>query len=116
MANLSRNSRNVDITLYTATSLATTLNVGDVAGGIVSFGTMSTNASTLQMWVASDSTGTFNRLYKSDGTVADITLAPSTSAGRAYSLPDEVFATQYLKVVSGSTNATGVAGVAIFKS
>jgi hypothetical protein len=77
---------------------------------------MSTNATSLQMWVSPSSTGTFRRLYKVDGSVADLTLAPSSTDGRAYSLPDEVFGTEYLKIVSATTNSTGTTGIVMFKS
>ena len=113
---LSRKNRDIDITLATATASATTLDMRDVAGAVVSFGTMSTNASTLQMWVGTAPTGTFRRLYKSDGSVADLTLAASSTDGRAYALPDEVFGTEYLKIVSATTNSTGTTGVVMFKS
>jgi hypothetical protein len=115
-ATISRKYRDFDITLHTATSLATTLDMRDVAGAVVSFGTMSTSATSLQMWVSPSSTGTFRRLYKVDGSVADLTLAPSSTDGRAYSLPDEVFGTEYLKIVSATTNSTGTTGVVMFKS
>ena len=113
---ISRKNRDFDITLHTATSLATTLDLRDVAGAIVTLGTMSTNATSLQMWVGATSAGTFRRLYKVDGSVADLTLASSTTDGRAYALPDEVFAAKYLKLVSGTTNSTGTAGVVMLKS
>jgi hypothetical protein len=116
MADFSRKARDFDITLYTATALATTLDMRDVSGGMVSFGTMSTNAVSLQMWVGNSSAGTFRRLYKAGGTVADITLSPSSTEGRAYALPEEVFGAEYLKIVSGTTNSTGTAGVVMFKS
>jgi len=115
-ATISRKYRDYDITLHTATSLATTLDMRDVAGAVVSFGTMSTNATSLQMWVSPSSTGTFRRLYKVDGSVADLTLAPSSTDGRAYSLPDEVFGVEYLKIVSATTNSTGTTGIVMFKS
>ena len=115
-AQISRKARDFDIVLTTATAAATTLDMRDVAGAVVSFGTMSTNASTLQMWVGTAPTGTFRRLYKSDGSVADLTLAASSTDGRAYALPDEVFGTEYLKIVSATTNSTGTAGVVMFKS
>jgi len=113
---ISRKNRDLDITLATATAAATTLDMRDVAGAIVSFGTMNTNSSTLQMWVGTNPAGTFRRLYKSDGSVADLTLSASSTLGRAYSLPDEVFGTEYLKIVSATTNSTGTAGVVMFKS
>lgn len=115
-ATISRRYRDLDITLHTATALATTLDMRDVAGAVVSLGTMSTNATTLQMWTASSPTAAFRRLYKSDGSVADLTLAPSSTDGRAYSLPDEVFGVEYLKIVSASTNSTGTSGIVMFKS
>lgn len=113
---IARKVRDFDITLHTATASATTLDMRDVAGAIVSFGTMSTNASTLQMWVSNTTGGTFRRLYKSDGSVADLTLAASSTDGRAYSLPDEVFGCKYLKIVSATTNSTGTTGFVMFKS
>lgn len=113
---LYRKARDFDITLHTATASATTLDMRDVAGGVVIFGTMSTNAATLQMWTGTSPAGTFTRLYKSDGSVADLTLSPSSTLGRAYSLPDEVFGTEYLKIVSATTNSTGTTGVVCFKS
>lgn len=113
---ISRKVRDFDITLATATASATTLDMRDVAGAIVSFGTMSASEASLQMWVSSSSGGTFRRLYKTDGSVADLTLAASTTDGRAYSLPDEVFGCEYLKIVSATTNSTGVVGYVMFKS
>jgi hypothetical protein len=115
-ATISRTYRDFDITLHTATSLATTLDMRDVAGAIVSIGTISTAATTLQMWVGSSPTGSFRRLYKADGSAADLTLAPSTTDGRAYSLPDEVFGTEFLKIVSATTSSTGTTGFVMFKS
>jgi hypothetical protein len=113
---LSRKNRDLDITLATATASATTLDMRDVAGAVVSFGTMSTNASTLQMWVGTNPAGTFRRLFKTDGSVCDLTLAASSTDGRAYALPDEVFAAEFLKLVPGTTHSTGTAGVVMLKS
>lgn len=111
-----RRSRTLSLTLTTATAVADTLRLEDFAGGVVDLGTMSTSATSLQMWGASDEAGPYRRLYKSDGSVADITLAPSTADGRMYSLPDEVFALQYLRIVSATTNSTGTAGIVTIKS
>jgi len=113
---ISRINRDIDITLHTATALATTLDVRDVAGAVVSFGTMSTNATSLQMWVGTSTAGTFRRLYKADGSVADLTLSASSTDGRAYALPDEVFGAEYLKIVSATTNSTGTSGIVMLKS
>jgi hypothetical protein len=113
---LSRKARDFDIVLTTATAAATTLDMRDVAGGVVSFGTMNTNSATLQMWIGAASAGTFRRLYKADGSAADLTLAASSTDGRAFALPDEVFAAEFLKIVSGTTHSTGTAGVVMLKS
>ena len=113
---ISRLNRDIDITLHTATALATTLDMRDIAGAVLSIGTISTAATTLQMWVGATPAGSFRRLYKADGSVADLTLAPSSTDGRAYSLPDEVFGTEYLKIVSATTNSTGTTGFVMFKS
>jgi hypothetical protein len=115
-ATISRRYRDFDITLHTATSLATTLDMRDVAGAIVSFGTMSTNSSTLQMWGSTSSDGAFRRIYGSDGSASDITLAASSTDGRIYALPDAVFGVSFLKIVSASTNSTGTAGIVSLKS
>ena len=115
-AQISRKARDFDIVLTTSTSAATTLDMRDVAGAIVQFGTMSTNASTLQMFVSNSPIGTYARLYKSDGSVADLTLSASSTLGRAYSLPDECFGTEYLRIVSATTNSTGTTGFVMFKS
>jgi hypothetical protein len=111
-----RRQRAVEITLHTATSSATTINLGDMAGGVVSFGTMSTNAATLQMFGATSDTGEFRRVYGADGSAADVTLSPSSTDGRIYSLPDAVFALPFLKIVSGTTNSTGTSGIVALKS
>lgn len=111
-----RRVRTVSVTLSTATASCATLNLGDTAGGVVSFGTMLTASSTLQMWGATDEAGPFRRLYKSDGSVADITLAPSTADGRVYALPDEVFGVPWLKIASATTNSTGTVGIVSLKS
>jgi hypothetical protein len=113
---ISRKHRDTDITLATSLAIATTLDMRDVAGAIASFGTMRADETTLQMWVSNAKAGTFRRLYKADGTAADLTLAASTTDGRAYSLPDEVFGCEYLKIVSATTNSTGTVGVVMFKS
>jgi hypothetical protein len=111
-----RKYRDTDITLHTATALATTLDMRDVAGAVLYLNTVSTNASTLQMFVSPRRDGTFTRLYKADGSIAALTLAPSSTEGRSFSLPDEVFGTEFLKIVSVTTNSTGVTGVVMFKS
>lgn len=111
-----RRSRQVPITLTTSTANATTLYLEDFAGGVVDIGTIATAATTLQMWGASVEGGTFRRLYNTDGSVADITLAPSTSVGTIYALPDAVFGVPFLEVLVGNTAGTGVTATITLKS
>ena len=113
---IKRRSRSVNITLHSTTTLATTLRLDDMAGAVISMGTISTNATSLQMFGSTTEAGTYARLYKADGSAADLTLAPSSTLGRIYSLPDAVFALPYLKIVSATTNSTGTVGVVVMKS
>lgn len=111
-----RRSQHVPITLTTSTANATTLELEDYAGGIIELGTIATAATTLQMWGASSVGGTFRRLYNSDGTVANITTAPSTSVGQIYSLPDAVFGLPCLQILVGHADGTGVTATVTLKS
>lgn len=112
-----RKFKAVPITLSTSTAVATTLRWDDVAGGVVELGTVSTATSqTLQMWASESGDTPFGRLYKSDGSVADVTLAPSTVTRTAYALPDETYGCGFLKIVAGSTNTTAALAVVMLKT
>lgn len=113
---IKRYLRDVNITLHTTTSLATTIRLDDMAGGVVSMGTMSTNATSLQMWGSNTVDGVYRQVYKADGSAVTITLAPSTNVGRIYALPDECYGLPFLKVVSATTNSTGTVAVVSLKS
>jgi len=106
-----RKNRSPAITTTTSTTTSTTLRIDDMAGGVVQIGTITTNAATFQVWGSSVDTGTFDRLYDSAGAVADITLAPSTSAGSCYALPDAAYGLPFIKLVSGTTSANTTATV-----
>jgi len=113
---IKRYERDVSITLHTTTTLATTIRMDDMAGGVVNTPTISTNATSLQMWGSNTEAGTFRQLYKVDGSAVAITLAPSTNVGRIYALPDECYALSFLKIVSATTNSTGSVCVVSLKS
>jgi hypothetical protein len=113
---ITRDSRVFSWTLHTATANVATMRLEGMAGGVVSVGTMLTASATLQLFGSLDTTGPFRRLYDSSGSAADITLSPSTAEGRMYSLPDAAFALPYVKVVSGTTNSTGVIAFLTLKS
>jgi len=113
---IKRRTRQFSITLGTATADATTLRCDDMAGGVISCGTMVTAAVSLQCWGAIAEAGPYRRVYDASGAAADITLAPSTADGRIYSLPDAVFAVPFMRIVNGTTNSTGTVSVVSFKS
>lgn len=111
-----RKYKAVPITLTTATASATTLRWDDVAGGALYMGTVSTGAATLQLWASTTVDGNWGRVYAADGSAADITLAPSTTQPRVYSLPDAAYGVGALRIVSGDTHSTAAVAVVMLKS
>lgn len=111
-----RKFKSLSITLSTATSAATTLRWDDVAGGALLMGTVSTNASTLQLWASGTTNGTFGRVYDAAGAAADITLSPSATEPRVYAIPDAAFGVGALKIVAGNTHATAATCVVMLKT
>jgi len=110
-----RKSKTNSCTLFTATADCSTLPMFDMAGGVLEMGTIVTAATTINLWVADNTNGPFYQLYKADGSVANITMSPSTSEGRAYALPDESFAAQFVKFVAANTAGTGTVATVMFK-
>lgn len=113
---IKRRLKSIPITLSTSSSSATTIRLDDMAGAVVSFGTMSTSAVSVQVYGSDTEDGEFRRLRDSVGSPADITLQPSTSVGSLYAFPDAAFALPWAKLVSGDTHSTGVSGVVMYKS
>jgi hypothetical protein len=110
-----RKARLNSFVLSTSTAVAQTLPMFDMAGGVVSMGTMSTEATAINLWVSDSEDGPFRQLYAPDGSAVAITLDASETEGRAYAMPDEVFAAQYVKLLSATNNGTGTSGVVMFK-
>ena len=110
-----RKSKTHSFTLSTATAVANTIPMFDMAGGIVEVGTMVTAATQINLWVSDVTNGPFYQLYDKDGAVVKITLAASTADGRAYAMPDEAFGAQFIKFVSATTAGTGTVGTVMFK-
>ena len=111
-----RKFKAIPVTLSTSTSVATTIRWDDVAGGALEMGTVSTSATTLQLWASDSATGEFGRLYKVDGSAADITLSPSTTQPRVYALPDETYGCGAIKLVSATTNSTSASCIVMLKT
>jgi hypothetical protein len=108
---IKRNFRVITATVTTATSTCTTLRMEDMAGAVMQLPTITTNAATINVWGNTTDTGTFSRLYAADGSVASITLAPSTTNQTMYALPDATYAVPYVKLVAANTNATATVSV-----
>lgn len=110
-----RKSKVQSFTMFTATASCDTIPMFDMAGGVVSVGTMVTAATQINLWVSDSTNGPFRQLYDKDGAVVKITLASSTADGRVYAMPDEAFAAHFIKFVSHTTNSTGTVGTVMFK-
>jgi hypothetical protein len=108
---IKRNFRVITATVTTATSTCTTLRMEDMAGAVMQLPTITTNAATINVWGNTTDTGTFSQLYGADGSVASITLAPSTTNQTMYALPDATYAVPYVKLVAANTNATATVSV-----
>jgi hypothetical protein len=112
-----RKVRAVTLTLGTATGNATVMRLTDMAGGVISVGTMSSAASqTLQLWGSIEEDGPYRQVHDDSGSPAVVTLSPSTAEGRLYVLPDAVYGVPYLRIISGSTNTTSLQAVVSLKS
>ncbi|MDA0969333.1 MAG: hypothetical protein O3A60_02725 [Planctomycetota bacterium] len=111
-----RKFKSLPVTLTTATQSATTIRWDDIAGGSLYVGTVSTNASTLQVWASPATDGNWGRVYASDGSAADITLAPSTATPQVYSLPDAAYGVGAIRIVAGDTHSTSAVAVVMLKT
>lgn len=114
-AKIRRKSKSYPITLYTAVASCQAIPCVDMAGGVVSCGTMSSNASAFHIYASDSEDGTYARLYDFAGSPANVSLQPSTASSTSYSLPDAAFGAFYIKLVSGTTNSTGVNATVMFK-
>lgn len=111
-----RKFRSIPVTLTTSESSATAIRTDDVAGATLVCGTMSTSATSIQVWAAATAGGTYGRLYDFAGSPANITLTPSSSTGTAYMLPDAVFGAAFIKLVASEAAGTAVDATVVLKS
>jgi len=110
-----RKSKVYAATLATATNTVVTIPMFDMAGGQVMVGTLNTNVTQIDLYVSDTTNGPFYQLYDKDGAVVKITTAPSTASGRTYSMPDEVFSSQFIKLCQTNTAGTGAVATVIMK-
>lgn len=111
-----RKFKAVPVTLTTSVSTATTVRWDDVAGGSIQIGTVSTSASSFQVWAAGSTAGTYSRVYAADGSAADITLAPSTSVSTIYAMPDAAYGVGAIRIVAGEAAGTATTATVMLKT
>lgn len=112
-----RRFRAVNITLASVVADTQTLRWDEVAGGClrIDAGVTATEFSTtVQLWAAGVHDGVFGRLYKEDGTPADLTIVRDSVNSTTYALPTECYGVGALKLVAGSTHLTS--GVIMLKT
>jgi len=111
-----RKFKSFPITLTTAVDSAAALRFDDVAGAALAIGTISTNATSIQVWASPSTGGTYGRLYDASGSAADITLAGNTNVATSYSLPDAAFAAGAIKLVAGQAAGTATTATVLLKT
>lgn len=113
-----RKYKSLSVTLATAVADATAVRWDDVAGGTLLLGTVSTNATSIQVWASSAIDGTFGRVYDSAGTSADVTLAGAevSATATAYSLPDACYGAGAIKLVAGQAAGTAASATVLLKT
>lgn len=101
--------------LRSSEPLSAAISMDDAAGGAVEIGTVSTSVTSLAVWASESAETSFGRLYKTDGSPVSITISPSTSESRTYSLPDDCYGVGAVKLVANHADATAASCVVMLK-
>jgi len=112
---IKRKFRSFQVSLTTTEPTAVPIRLDDVAGGGLVMGTVETSATVLDIWAAASPGGSHGLLRKPDGSAVELTLSPSTSQSRAYSLPDECYAAGSIKIVGRQAAVTAANCVVMLK-
>lgn len=108
---LTHRTRSQPVTVATAAAASATVDIRDVAGGIVHVsGTTATH--TFTVYGSSDGTS-FVTVYGTDGQAASVTVPAGESA---YCLPDAVYPLRFVRLVSGTDIGTAASVVVSVKS
>ena len=111
-----RKYKAIPVSLTTEVSTAAAIRWDDVAGGALALGTISTNATSVQVWAAPSIAGTYGRLYDSSGSAADIPLAGDTNTPTTYAMPDACYGVGSVKLVAGQANGTATTATVLLKT
>ena len=112
---IKRKSRSFAVALTTSTTTAVPIRFDDVAGGAIELGTSAASFTSISVWCSESAESAYGRLYKSDGSVSAITLAPSQTEPRFYPLPDECYAAGAVRLVADQAAGTAVSCVVMLK-
>jgi hypothetical protein len=108
---LSRKTRNLDITIGTAVASSSTLMMADMAGGTL---LVSGVTSTHSIAVYGSHNGTaFSALYGHDGQAATVSVP---AEGGASAMPDAIYPTRYIRLVSSTDLGTAATAIVSLKS
>lgn len=112
---IKRKFRSFQVSLTTTEPTSTPIRLDDVAGGGLVMGTVATSATVLDVWAAAEPAGQHGLLRNSDGSAVELTLSPSTTQARTYSLPDECYAAGSIKLVARQTAVTNAVCTVMLK-
>ena len=111
-AKIRRKVKDFTATVHATTASATTINVGDMAGGMVQLGTHSTEMTALVIFVSPTVDGPFTVL-RAIGSPDLVTLSGATAG--AAPLPDGVFAAEFIKLQASNTAGNGITATVMVK-
>ena len=111
-AKIRRKVKDYTATIHATTASATTIALGDMAGGMVQLGTHSTEMTALVLYVSAYADGPFT-ILRSSGSPDLVTLSGATAG--AEPLPDGVFAAQYVKLAASNTAGNSITATVMCK-
>jgi hypothetical protein len=101
-------------TVGTSTADASSINVGGMVGGILTFEQgLPTGATTITFYAANTDAGPYCQLFDKDGAAVVLTL--TTNAGAAYSMPYDVGGCNVVRLVSNESLGTAATARVAFK-
>ena len=108
---LTHRTRSCEVTVSTATAACTSVDMRDMAAGLVHVSGVTATA-TISLYGSSDNV-TFVPLYGHDGQPATISVA---SSGGSEPMPDAVYPLRFVRLVSGTDLGTNAATSVSLKS
>lgn len=104
-------TRNLDITIGTAVASSSTLLMGDMAGGTLLIDGL-TSTSSIAVYGSHNGTD-FVALYGHDGQAATMSVPAN---GGACAMPDAIYPTRFIRLVSSTNLGTAATAIVSLKS